>query len=61
MNQVMDVRRRDTFEVERNLYASESAKAALEKEVELLRSQRQDSDELLRRYKIMFGASPGPV
>lgn len=61
MNQVVDVRRRDTFDVERNLHAAETAKAALEKENELLRSQRMDSDELLRRYEQMFGTVPRPV
>lgn len=61
MNQVMDVRRRDTFEVERNLYAAETAKTELEKEVELLRSERINSDEVLRRYEQMFGTTPGTV
>ena len=58
MNHVMDVRRRDTFEVQRNLQASETARADLEKEVEQLRKGYHEHDEeleALRRFKEMFG------
>lgn len=57
MNLVMDVRRRDTFEVQKNLLASESARADLEKEVEQLRKGFHEQDEQLRAFKARFGIS----
>lgn len=55
MNHVMDVRRRDTFEVQRNLQAIEQQKEELVKEVELLRNENLNRDLLLQHYQDMFG------
>lgn len=58
MNALMDVRRRDTFEVQRNLQALEIEKAGLETEVASLRNNTVDRETLLRRYEEMFGQIP---
>lgn len=56
MNNLMDVRRRDTFEVQRNLIALEAEKGNLQQEIVSLRDKVVNDDVLLRRYQEMFGA-----
>lgn len=48
MNDVMAVRRRDTFKVQKNLHAAEQ-------ELLSLRDKTVSDDVLLRRYQEMFG------
>lgn len=55
MNNLMDVRRRDTFEVQRNLQALEIEKASLQTEVASLCNKTLDHETLLRHYEEMFG------
>ena len=55
MNNLMDVRRRDTFEVQRNLIALETEKGNLQQEIVSLRDKVMTDDALLRRYQEMFG------
>ncbi|KJA26612.1 hypothetical protein HYPSUDRAFT_96632, partial [Hypholoma sublateritium FD-334 SS-4] len=55
MNNLLDARRRDTFEVEQNLRALEVEKGNLEQVVVSLRDQIVGGDALLRRYQEAFG------
>lgn len=56
MNDLLDARRRDTFEVEQNLRAAEAEKDNLKQEVVSLRDKTASDDALLRRYQETFGA-----
>lgn len=56
MNNLMDVRRRDTFEVQQNLQALEIHQAHLELELVSLRNETEDRVTLIRRYEEMFGS-----
>ncbi|KJA26617.1 hypothetical protein HYPSUDRAFT_180779 [Hypholoma sublateritium FD-334 SS-4] len=55
MDNLLDARRRDTFEVEQNLRALEVEKGNLEQELVSLRGQIVGGDALLHRYQEAFG------